>query len=327
MKIFFFLIIISQFISLYKVNAEKDQLDSGGGDSLKWELIKMNDNNNNIIWESYENEKNNFLKINSEEEVLEPKNNNLTIEKKRQNEIMRQQLFRPLEEKDQQISLGGLTVNNALLPRVGQSQISLNLDFDNNSFGFYGYSLSNRFQLELANIGYFQDISSKSNNHANENLRTSYLHKKELNFRLGGKFLIFSPQKNDRIWSSIRTSVGRYKNANNSYIYSEFINTFRLNKKIAFNINPKYIYSGLESFAALGLSSYVNLTKSLQFIPEVNTLLKNNSESNSTFALRYSYSTNKSLDIYYTNALGNQDLGQILRAKDNKFGIRLNFLY
>ena len=48
-------------------------------------------------------------------------------------------------------------------------------------------------------------------------------------------------------------------------------------------------------------------------IPEINTSIKNNSDLNSTLALRYSFSPEKSLDLYYSNAAGVQDIGQLLK--------------
>ena len=53
----------------------------------------------------------------------------------------------PLNERNKLINHGGITVNNALVPKTGTSQISFNYDSKGNLFGFYGYSLSNIFQL------------------------------------------------------------------------------------------------------------------------------------------------------------------------------------
>ena len=39
------------------------------------------------------------------------------------------------------------------------------------------------------------------------------------------------------------------------------------------------------------------------------------------------YAQNKSVDIYYSNAAGIQDIGQILEDKAYRFGINLNFLF
>ena len=138
--------------------------------------------------------------------------------------------------------------------------------------------------------------------------------------------MIFSPQKNDFLWTSLRTSVGRNDKTNQGYIYSELINTFKFNNWMTINISPKYFYSGVESFGAFGFSKYITLSDNLQIIPEFNTLLKYDTEFNSTLSLRYSYAPQRSIDFYYSNAAGLQDVGQILKGED-KFGIKLNFVY
>jgi hypothetical protein len=229
-----------------------------------------------------------------------------------------------LNERDKSISNGGITVNNALIPKAGTSQVNFNYDEGGTLFGFYGYSLSNIFQVELLNIGSFDGLNFGGDK--NSNLYSTYLSDKNFNFRLGGKLLIFSPQKNDLYWVSLRSSVGRNNDTNQGYLFSELINTFRVNNWLAFNISPKYFFSGVESFGGIGLSSYINLFDNLMLIPEINTSIKNNSDLNSTLALRYSFSPEKSLDLYYSNAAGAQDLGQLLKVKDYKLGLRFNFL-
>ena len=231
----------------------------------------------------------------------------------------------PLNERDKLISNGGITVSNALIPRAGTSQINFNYDEKGNLFGFYGYSLSNIFQLELVNIGSFNDLNFSGSK--NSNLYSKYLGEDNLNFRFGGKLLIFSPQKDDLYWLTFRSSVGRNNDTNQGYLFTEFMNTFRLNNWLTFNISPKYIFSGVKSFGGIGFSSYINLSDSLMLIPEINTSIKNNSNFNSTLALRYSLSPDKSFDLYFSNAAGVQDLGQILKNEEYRFGINLNFLY
>ena len=229
-----------------------------------------------------------------------------------------------LNERDKSISNGGITVNNALIPKAGTSQFNLNYDEGGTLFGFYGYSLSNIFQVELLNIGSFDGLNFGGDK--NSNLYSTYLSDNNFNFRLGGKLLIFSPQKNDLFWVSLRTSVGRNNETNQGYVFSELLNTFRVNNWLAFNISPKYFFSGVESFGGIGFSSYINLFDNLMLIPEINTSIKNNSDLNSTLALRYSFSPEKSLDLYYSNAAGVQDIGQLLKIKDYRLGFRFNFL-
>ena len=230
----------------------------------------------------------------------------------------------PLNERDKLISHGGITVNNALMPRVGTSKINFNYDNKGNLFGSYGYSLSNIFKLELLNIGSFNEVNLSGDK--NSNLYSTYLDDSNLNFRLGGKLLIFSPQKNDLYWMSLRSSVGRNNDTNQGYLFSELINTMRLNNWLAFNISSKYFFSGVKSFGGIGFSSYINLLDNLILIPEINTSIKNDSDLNSTLALRYSFSPQKSLDLYYSNAVGLQDVGQLLKDKEYRLGIKLNFL-
>ena len=231
--------------------------------------------------------------------------------------------LKPLNTRDILVSHGGMTVNNALIQDIGKVQGGINYDLYGNIFFSYRYSLSNVFQLEFIDIGKFHDINASKRN---SSLRNTYVDKDNLNFRLGGKLLLFSPQKDDLLWTSIRTSVGRNDNTNQGYIYSELMNTFRLNNSIAINITPKYFYSGVESFGAIGISKYINLNDKLQLIPEINSMLKEESEFNSTIALRYAYKPSRSIDIYFSNSVGLQDLGQILKGEE-RFGIRLNFVY
>ena len=128
-------------------------------------------------------------------------------------------------------------------------------------------------------------------------------------------------------WGSIRASVGRNQDTNQGYLYSELINTFKVNDSISLNFSPKYFLSGVDSFAAFGFSTYITFSENIQLIPEINTLFNENSEFNSTIALRYSYDDNRSIDLYYSNAIGLQDLGQILKGKGNRLGIRLNYRF
>ena len=58
-----------------------------------------------------------------------------------------------------------------------------------------------------------------------------------------------------------------------------------------------------------------------------NTSFKKGSDFNSALTLRYRYSHGASVDLYYSNAAGIQDVGQLLEDKEYRFGIKLNFLF
>ena len=233
--------------------------------------------------------------------------------------------FVPLERENKLLLFGGLTVNNALFPERGVNQINFNYDERGNLFAFYGYSLSNIFQLEFSS-GFFKAVNLT--NKDNSSLRNIYLNDDVFNYRFGGKLLIFSPQKNDLFWMTLRTSLGRNEGSNHQgYMFSELINTFRINNWLAFNLSPKYFFSGVDSFGGVGVSSYINLLDNLQLIPEINTSFTKGHDFNYTLALRYKYSQEASLDLYYSNAAGIQDIGQLFEDKENRFGIKLNYLY
>ena len=83
----------------------------------------------------------------------------------------------------------------------------------------------------------------------------------------------------------------------------------------------------VDEFHIGGLEATIDLLDNLQLIPEINNSFKNKSDFNSSLALRYSFQPGKSIDFYYSNAVGIQDIGQLLEDKEYRFGFKLNFLY
>ena len=98
-------------------------------------------------------------------------------------------------QKDILKSFGGITVNNALMPKAGSSQINFNFDSRGNLFGFYGYSLRNIFQLELLNIGSFDAL--KHGGDGNSNLYSTYLNENNWVF-----------EKRDSFWKFVFMDCG-----------------------------------------------------------------------------------------------------------------------
>ena len=86
--------------------------------------------------------------------------------------------------------------------------------------------------------------------------------------------------------------------------------------------NNNFQYINIDILLVIKFKLFDNLV----LIPEVNFSIKENNESNNTLAIRYLFNENKSIDLYYSNALSTHDLGQILKSEDYKYGIRLNLL-
>ena len=321
MRLFFFILILSQLINSLVVIAEKKK-DYRGLNSIRWEKVQGNKSNNlkKIIWKSYNDDESYFQ--NKSVVTTEMKKLNDYRNENKDKDIDIFQLT--LNKRNRLLDYGGITVSNALIPKAGTSQINLDYDSEGNLFGFYGYSFSDLFQLELS-TGSFNDVNLVDNKYSS--FQSKYLSKNNLNYKIGGKLLISNPQNNDLFWITLRTSLGSDDQINKGYLITELINTFRLNDKVAFNFSPKYFYSDLKSFGGVGVSSYINLLDNLQLIPEMNISLSSDSDFTSLLGLRYSFQQGKSVDLYYSNSAGVHDIGQLLEDKKFRFGIRFNFLY
>ena len=329
MRLIFYIFLISQLLNFLNVFAEKEKENSSELNSVKWEKLEKGKSNSSkkIIWKSYNNDEI-YFENDSDEGSITNKVDSLSKEKIYESSghsVKEDTNSESQAEINDLIYHRGITVSNALIPRSGTSQINLNFDSKGNMFGFYGYSLSDIFQLELLNIGTFKELNSGGEN--NSSVNKKFLNENNFNFRIGGKLSIINPQKEDLYWLALRSSFGKNNNTDRSYLFSELINTFKINNSITLNISYEYFYSGAESFGGIGISSYINLLENLQLIPEINSSIRKDLDFNSTLALRYSFSDHKSLDFYYSNAAGIQDIGKLLKDNKSRFGIKLNFLY
>ena len=233
--------------------------------------------------------------------------------------------FKEFNKNDNILRFGGLTVSNSYIPQYSEKLISINMDSKNNFFAKYGYSISNIFHLELINIGSFSDIDSYSNKY--KVVKDQVFSNENINYRLGGKFLIFSPKKEDDLWLSSRVSLGRNDTNNQGYVFSELISTSKLNENLYLNINPKNFWSSNGSISGLGLSLNYIFHEKISFLSEINFNLSNHWDSNSTFSIKYSPNKSNSIDLYISNSAGIQDLGQIVRDNNNRLGVKISFIY
>ena len=220
----------------------------------------------------------------------------------------------------------GLTVNNALIPRRGSNQLFAAYDGTKGLFGYYAYSISNIFQIEFANLANIKDNKIQNNTKANEKLKNTFFSEGNFNNRFGGTLNILSPDKKDPFWMSLRTTIGRDQKSVQGYLYSEILNTFQLNNKLTLNISPKYAWSGIKSTGGAGLSIVYKINERFSFSPEMNFNFRDSKDNNNALVLNYFINEEKSIDFFVTNALGIQDMSQLIKSKDNKIGIRLNLL-
>ena len=233
----------------------------------------------------------------------------------------------PVATENKYLYQTGLTVNNAYIPRSGSHELFVSYDSSSSIFGYYGYSISNIFQIEFANLATLKNNTIHNNTKANQLLKNFFFSEDNFNNRFGGTLNLFSRDKGDSFWSSLRTTLGRNQKKGQGYLFTELLNTFHVNNKLTLNISPKYAWSGIESTGGAGLSIVYKINDKFSFSPEMNINLRDIKDNNNSYVFKYLINENKSLDFFITNAFGSQDMSQLIRSKENKIGIRYNLLF
>ena len=191
--------------------------------------------------------------------------------------------LRSLNSYEKQYSYdNGLTVNNALIPIRSTNQFYTSIDNNGSISGFYGYSISNIFQIEFANLALIKNANIEENK-SNKKLKNTFFSKGNINNRFGGTINLFSPEKGDTFWMSIRTTLGRDQNSVQGYLFSEMLSTFQIKDNLKLNISPKYAWSGIKSTGGTGLSFVYKLTDKILISPEMNFNFRNSIDNNNSF--------------------------------------------
>ena len=227
-----------------------------------------------------------------------------------------------LSSKQRSLSLGGLTVNTALVPPNTISTAAISADAEGNLDTLVGYSISNIFQ--------FNFYRSSSTNVPQDNPQArSYLNDGATNWRGSGKAVLTSPLRGAPLWSALRLSFGRNINTSNNttpgYLFAETPFTWEANSRIPININPKIAWSGSGSLWGLGISTNIDLAPRWEIIPETNIVLNSQKDSNFTLGLRWNVSENTAIEVYGSTASSMVDMGQLLNAEQIRWGSRLTF--
>ena len=221
------------------------------------------------------------------------------------------------------LALGGLTVNTALVPTRGITELWANGDSQGNGFGYIGYSLSNSFQLDVYTGGVFNNVRPTSD------LATTYASDGGWNYRYGGKAIAMSQLRGAPFSLGGRISLGRNTapSSYQGYMFIESVFTWEANSWLAFNLNPKLAWSGVSTPWGVGLGANIQLGRHFQLIPEVNVVGSEINATNGTLALRWLATSSTNLEIYVSNAAGLFDIGQLLDNTNTRVGGRLLFSF
>ena len=239
-----------------------------------------------------------------------------------------------LSKRERSLSRGGITVNTALLPPEGTTQIWANIDNSESIFSYIGHSLSNSFQVDL-NIGGFRDVTKRSGEKAD--IVNNYLNNKGEKTRVGGKFVFLSPKRSGPFWAAARISGGkdRYSLVRGEkwgmgvpgYLFTELMVTWEPLDKLAINLNPKVAWTGHGNPKGIGIGANIELSKRFELIPELNIAESKQGLSNGTIGLRWLMNENINIDLYASSASGLQDIGQLMGTDNKRLGARFMITY
>lgn len=229
----------------------------------------------------------------------------------------------PFTPRSRSLTLGGLSVNTALVPPAGALNILGNADSEGNLFGQLAWSASNDFQFIVLDLGAFNRVTPVSA------LSSTYANNGGFNQRFGGKAVFLQQLRGAPITASGAITLGRNYDASSfqGYLYAEAIATWMANQTISLNLNPKLAWSGVSTPVGIGLSANVQLGGSFQLIPELNLVATDWDQTNGTLGLRWLANRYAALDLYVSNAAGLYDIGQLLRVDQARVGCKLTLQF
>ena len=239
----------------------------------------------------------------------------------------------PYNERTRSLTMGGLTVDTALVPPAGIFNVWANADGNGSVFGAVDWSISNDFQIIAFHDGAFNSVSPITP------YTQPYMSSGGFNQRLGGKAVFMQQLRGAPVTWAGEITVGRNydQHSYEGYMFVEGIHTWIANNALSLNVNPKLAWSGTGTPVAVGFSANLKLLKSLQLIPEANLVAtgwsssssgsqsfsNGISQSNGTIDLRWLPFKNTGLDVYVSNATGIYDMGQFFRSSKPIVGTKL----
>jgi hypothetical protein len=226
----------------------------------------------------------------------------------------------PFTPRSRSLTLGGLTVTTALIPPSDTVQVWGNADGQGNLFGELAFTLSNDLQIR-ASGGTFSGVEPISDlviNYAPDNANS---------YRVGGKAVFLHQLRGFPFSLAGDVTYGRTSGRNQGYVFSQLVATWEANSWLAFHLNPKVLWSGIDIPYGLGLAANIQLGEYFQLIPEFNLVPSDAGESNATLALRWLPVSQLALDFYVSNAAGLLDVGQLLQNEEPRFGTKVTFQF
>ncbi len=227
-------------------------------------------------------------------------------------------MTKDLEDKK---TFEGLSVTNTELVQPNKVLFDFSIDKDLDIWTTITAGISRNFNFEIS--------TGRSNKKPNtkSNFYNSYIGSNQQHLRFGGKAILIKQNKKFPITSGVRMSFGRFLGDSwPGYLFIENVNTRKLSKRIKFNLTPKIAWTASGNPSAIGSSLIFEIFDNYSFILERNTAIKH-AQSNFTSALRVSNNENRYLDLYLTNAVNFNDIGELINAKEIAYGLKMGIKF
>ena len=226
-----------------------------------------------------------------------------------------------LSKKQQSLSLGGLTVNTALVPTDKTSIAKFSADNKGSFDTTIGFSISNIFHLD------FYRSELKSVPQSNIQARTYFANDSTTAYRGSGKVVLTSPLRGAPIWSALRLSFGRniddLTDKAYGYLFAETPLTWEGSSKVAISINPKLAWADVGSLWGFGIGANIQIAPGWELVPEANITMDSLKNSNGTLGIRWNATDDITIEVYGTTATSTIDMGQLLNAEEVRWGSRI----
>ncbi len=226
------------------------------------------------------------------------------------------------------LALGGLTVNTALTPVGGTTQLWATADSAGSLWGGAAYSVSNDLQAQI-----YTGVVEPG---ANPNSYVStFVGDGDLNVRFGAKAMVHRASTKLPIWLGGRVSAGRaggglQAEGAQGNLFAELMGSWEATPSLAFHLNPKLSWSGAGTSWGVGLAANLQLAERLQLLPEVNVVatdLGGSNGTNASLGMRWLASAGTTVDVYLSNAMGVVDLTQLLSSDELRVGAKVTIQF
>lgn len=226
----------------------------------------------------------------------------------------------PLSVRDTQLLLDGFTLSSASTLPPGKIRLNTGLTSGGNSRFTLAYGIANDLQVELPIEQFGGDLSSiAADNSPNSGVKLGP----------GAKFRFLDQTQGDPFSLSAKVLGVRDFGSRPRLgtLSVEIPVAYQPNNKTALFFNPKSAFFSAKERLGIGLGINQVISDKLQFIGEFTPVFSGNRSVWSTGLRYFEPRTNLGIDVYASNAAGQNGLGGLVADKETNVGFNVHWLF